>query len=187
MWEVPSPPPPPKSAKRSTFSHKVDRKNGGFGRRLKGECSKSPLLGSKRSRFGGSRTLPPPPISWLRTSHANGLLPNTSYILTRLFPPQLSCYRPLIASSTEVRKSYLHSVQSAHWTQCNLLSFYSRPISVYIAFPVSQYLLNKRTMPQCSWIYGHWLYITGFPYYHIIVLFLQRVNKLISLAYQNEY
>ena len=48
--------PPPQSAKRSTFSHKVGQK-WGFCRRVRGgEVQKSPLFGSKRSTFGGSRT-----------------------------------------------------------------------------------------------------------------------------------
>ena len=47
---------PPKSAKRSTFSHKVYQKLG-FCRRVKGGWgSKSLLFGSKRSTFLGSRT-----------------------------------------------------------------------------------------------------------------------------------
>ena len=49
-------PPPPKSAKRSTFSHKVGQK-WGFCRRVRGgEVQKSPLFGSKRSTFSGFRT-----------------------------------------------------------------------------------------------------------------------------------
>ena len=48
---------PPKSAKRSTFSHKVGQK-WGFCRRVWGWGSESPLFGSKRSTFWGFRTPP---------------------------------------------------------------------------------------------------------------------------------
>ena len=56
---------PPKSAKRSTSGHKVGQK-WGFCRRVYkgGEVQKSPLFGSKRSTFWGSRT--PQNQSWLQ-------------------------------------------------------------------------------------------------------------------------
>ena len=47
----------PKSAKRSTFRHKMGQK-WGFWRRVKGWGSKSPLFGSKRSTFLGVPHLP---------------------------------------------------------------------------------------------------------------------------------